>query len=154
MKKNNKGFTLAELLVVVAIIGILVAISIPIFTSQMEKSRDSVTVSNLRTAYAEAQTAKLAGNDEENPNVVVNKNDSVTVKDVEVKGKKEGFGKDDLTKELPFTIEETAKKKLGGGDKDKYDVTFTTKDGKVTASLNVTTETENETPAETQQETK
>ena len=36
--KNKKCFTLAELLIVVAIIGVLVAISIPIFSSQLEKS--------------------------------------------------------------------------------------------------------------------
>ena len=39
-RENKKGFTLAELLIVVAIIGVLVAISIPIFTSQLEKSRE------------------------------------------------------------------------------------------------------------------
>ena len=62
MKKNNKGFTLAELLIVVAIIAVLVAIAIPVFTSQLEKSRDSVSVSNMRAAYAEAATAMLTSN--------------------------------------------------------------------------------------------
>ena len=36
MVKSKKGFTLAELLIVVAIIAVLVAISIPIFTNQLE----------------------------------------------------------------------------------------------------------------------
>ena len=55
-KENKKGFTLAELLIVVAIIAVLVAISIPIFNTQLEKSRESVDVSNMRAAYAVAQT--------------------------------------------------------------------------------------------------
>ena len=59
MKKNNKGFTLAELLIVVAIIAVLVAIAIPVFTTQLERSRDTVTISNARAAYALAQTAYL-----------------------------------------------------------------------------------------------
>jgi prepilin-type N-terminal cleavage/methylation domain-containing protein len=46
MKKNKKGFTLAELLTVVAIIAVLVAISIPIFTSQLEKSREAVDLAD------------------------------------------------------------------------------------------------------------
>ena len=58
-KLNKKGFTLAELLIVVAIIAVLVAISIPIFTTQLEKSRDAVTVANLRSAYAEASALML-----------------------------------------------------------------------------------------------
>lgn len=40
--KSDRGFTLAELLIVVAIIGVLVAIAIPIFTSQLERSREAV----------------------------------------------------------------------------------------------------------------
>ena len=39
VRENKKGFTLAELLVVVAIVGILVAISIPVFTARSEERR-------------------------------------------------------------------------------------------------------------------
>ena len=60
MRKNNKkGFTLAELLIVVAIIAVLVAIAIPVFTSQLEKSREATDKANLRSAYAEQMTAIL-----------------------------------------------------------------------------------------------
>ncbi|MDO5391628.1 MAG: prepilin-type N-terminal cleavage/methylation domain-containing protein [Eubacteriales bacterium] len=58
-KMNKKGFTLAELLIVVAIIAVLVAISIPIFTTQLEKSREAVDAANIRAAYAEVAAAAL-----------------------------------------------------------------------------------------------
>jgi len=58
-KINKKGFTLAELLIVVAIIGVLVAVSIPIFTSQLEKSREAVDLANIRAAYAECASEVL-----------------------------------------------------------------------------------------------
>ena len=61
MKKNNRGFTLAELLIVVAIIAVLVAIAIPVFTSQLEKSREAVDLSNIRSYYAEIVPAILTG---------------------------------------------------------------------------------------------
>lgn len=62
MKKiNNKGFTLAELLIVVAIIAVLVAVSIPVFTTQLEKSREAVDAANIRAAYAEVMTEVLTG---------------------------------------------------------------------------------------------
>lgn len=55
-RKLNKGFTLAELLIVVAIIGVLVAISIPIFNNQLKKARFATNVANARAAYAAAIT--------------------------------------------------------------------------------------------------
>jgi prepilin-type N-terminal cleavage/methylation domain-containing protein len=61
-RKQNKGFTLAELLIVVTIIGVLVAISIPIFSSQLEKSRDAVSISSIRSAYAVAMSDMLTYN--------------------------------------------------------------------------------------------
>lgn len=62
-KNNNKGFTLAELLIVVAIIAVLVAIAIPVFTSQLEKSRESTDIANVRSAYAEVVTNYLSKGD-------------------------------------------------------------------------------------------
>ena len=59
MKKNNKGFTLAELLIVVAIIAVLVAVAIPVFTAQLEKSKEGTDIANVRNAYAEVVTMHL-----------------------------------------------------------------------------------------------
>ena len=64
MKKKRKGFTLAELLIVVAIIAVLVAIGIPIFTSQLEKSREATDATNIRVQYAQvmAEAITVDGN--------------------------------------------------------------------------------------------
>ena len=65
MKKmtNKKGFTLAELLIVVAIIAVLVAISIPVFTTQLEKAREATDAANIRSAYAEVMSEALTNAD-------------------------------------------------------------------------------------------
>ena len=44
---KRKGFTLIELMIVVAIIGILAAIAIPKFAQMLEKSREGATKGNL-----------------------------------------------------------------------------------------------------------
>ncbi len=61
MKKlhTKAGFTLAELLIVVAIIAILIAIGIPVFSTAMERSRETVDLANIRAAYAEFQSGQL-----------------------------------------------------------------------------------------------
>ena len=72
MKQNRKGFTLAELLIVVAIIAVLVAVAIPVFSAQLEKSREATDVANIRSAYAEVVTKYL-----ENP--TANKSIAISV---------------------------------------------------------------------------
>jgi len=47
VKKANSGFTLVELMIVVAIIGILAAVAIPKFAQMLEKSREGATKGNL-----------------------------------------------------------------------------------------------------------
>ena len=69
--QNKKGFTLAELLIVVAIIGVLVAISIPIFSAQLEKSREAVDLANVRAAYAELTANYLQDDAASSINVTV-----------------------------------------------------------------------------------
>ena len=93
-KLNKKGFTLAELLVVVAIIGVLVAISIPIFTSQLEKAREATDAANLRAAYAEVSADAIL-------------NDSTSSKEVKVDQKQTKAGWD-TTIDLPFTVKDPA----------------------------------------------
>ena len=51
---NKKGFTLMEMLIVVAIIAILIAIAIPTFTSAMEKAKSATDLANIRSGYANA----------------------------------------------------------------------------------------------------
>ena len=58
-KMNKKGFTLIEMLVVIAIIAILVAIVIPTVTNATTKAKEATDVANIRSAIAEDEIETL-----------------------------------------------------------------------------------------------
>ena len=61
--KSKKGFTLAELLIVVAIIAVLVAIAVPIFVSSLDNAKKGVFQANQRTLKGLAVTEILSNTD-------------------------------------------------------------------------------------------
>ena len=89
MKKNNKGFTLMEMLIVVAIIAVLIAIAIPVFTAQLEKAREATDLANMRSAYAEVMVSAVSGEADTANGVTLT--DGVFSKDYKLKQTESGW---------------------------------------------------------------
>ena len=69
MKKNNRGFSLVELIIVIAIMAVLVAVLAPQFLKYVEKSRNATDAQNataivsaLQTYYADPDATDLPKN--------------------------------------------------------------------------------------------
>ena len=55
LRKKDKGFTFIELMIVIAIIGILAAIAIPQFTAYRLRGYNATSKSDLKNAYTASQ---------------------------------------------------------------------------------------------------
>ena len=108
MKKlNKKGFTLIEMLVVIAIIAVLVAIIIPVISSSTTKAAAATNAANLRSVKAEATTEFLSGaiNNDGYVKVEVDNNGTITLTLQNTpKAKAVGTGDNAVTENTPMVM--------------------------------------------------
>lgn len=86
--KDSLGFTLAELLIVIAIIAVLVGIVMPVFSAQLEKSREATDLANVRSVYAEVMLAAVTKDQDMEYNGEPIYQNGVYTADVELRQKK------------------------------------------------------------------
>ncbi|MEG1561356.1 MAG: prepilin-type N-terminal cleavage/methylation domain-containing protein [Raoultibacter sp.] len=80
VRGDKKGFTLAELLIVVAIILVLVAIAIPLFTNATASANKAVASADIRVAKSEALALSMKpGNGDGLYSATISKDGDVTI---------------------------------------------------------------------------
>lgn len=77
---------------------VLVAISIPIFTSQLEKAREATDLANMRSAYAECSSSVLTN--EASSNKVKLNSDGSAEEDVDINQKTKGWSGDNANAKI------------------------------------------------------
>lgn len=113
---NKKGFTLMEMLIVVAIIAILVAIAIPTVTSALENSRESTDAANIRSAYAEIMMMSMTGETTStNSAYTITVNSGVYIATIEMTQKKTGWDNKTITNIVGQNTASDPLSKVGSG---------------------------------------
>jgi type IV pilus assembly protein PilA len=59
-KMNKKGFTIVELVIVIAVIAILAAVFVPTFSNVVTKAKESAAIQEVRNAYVETIAVEAA----------------------------------------------------------------------------------------------
>ncbi|MBQ6182297.1 MAG: type II secretion system protein [Clostridia bacterium] len=70
-KTNKKGFTLVELVIVIAVIAILAAVLIPVFANLIGKAKDAAALQNARTTLEELAVEAAENNQDIPADVVI-----------------------------------------------------------------------------------
>ena len=78
-KLNKKGFTIVELLIVIAVIAILAAVMIPTFAGMIKKANDSAALQEVSAAYKVYVADEMADGDEAEALIVVEYDDDTTI---------------------------------------------------------------------------
>jgi len=125
MKMNKKGFTLIEMLVVIAIIAVLVSIIIPTVSSATDKAGAASNAANLRSVYAELQTDKLSGGNNTDGYVRIN-NGTITLEGAPTSAATDALG---IDKGVKMTLNADGVPVYGG--KTIADFADVAEDGKV-----------------------
>ncbi len=120
MFKNKKGFTIVELVIVIAVIAILAAVLIPTFSSVIKKANDSSALQKARTAFevVASETADGESAFEENQVYIRIKNDKNEYVDFVYNGSKveqmkTDFSSTNLIKLTASHLSKEARKDLG-----------------------------------------
>ena len=82
---KKKGFTLMEMMIVVAIIAILIAIIVPTFKGALDRANAADDEANLRAYYAEVTADAILNNTDISKPADTAKGGTITVSDVQYK---------------------------------------------------------------------
>jgi len=113
-RKSKKGFTLMEMLIVVAIIAILVAISIPVFSAQLDTARANTDLANERAAKAVAITTFLTGADDTAIDAYYDADSGKLEKDKTSAAKIKAYSQKNKGKIIHITVSDTGEAKIEG----------------------------------------